>query len=54
MAVKVAELFADLRAVGQYRISRAGYYQQQAQHDPEEAREVLDSLLATPAPERVR
>ena len=54
MAVKVAELFADLRAAGQYRISRAGYYQQHAQHDPEEAREVLDSLLATPAPERVR
>jgi allantoin racemase len=47
MAVKVAELFADLRAAGQYRISRAGYYQQHGQHDPEEAREVLDSFLAT-------
>ena len=30
MAVKVAEMFADLRASGQYRISRAGYYQQHA------------------------
>jgi allantoin racemase len=54
MAVKVAELFAGLRAAGQYRISRTGYYQQHAQHDPEEAREVLDSLLATRAPEHAR
>lgn len=45
MAVKVAELFADLKAVGQYRISRAGYYQRHEQHDPEEAREVLDTYL---------
>ena len=45
MAVKVAELFADLRAVGQYRISRAGYYQRHADHDPVEAREVLETHL---------
>ena len=44
LAVKVAELFADLRAAGQYRISRRGYYQQHAQHDPEEALEVLELL----------
>lgn len=45
MAVKQAELFADLAKVGQYRISRKGYYQQHAQHDPEEARDVLDNYL---------
>jgi allantoin racemase len=51
LAVKVAELFADLRAAGQYRISRRGYYQQHAQHDAEEAAEVLELLLPAPAPE---
>ena len=45
MAVKVAELFADLRAAGQYRISRRGYYRRHAQHDPEEAQEVLETFL---------
>ena len=45
MAVKLAETLADLRAVGQYRMSRSGYYQQHAQHDPEEARDVLDNYL---------
>jgi allantoin racemase len=54
MAVKVAELFADLRAAGQYRISRAGYYQQHAQHDPEEARDVLDTYLPGLPAEQVR
>lgn len=49
MAVKVAELFADLRAVGQYRISRTGYYQRHEQHDPEEAREVRDVYLGAAA-----
>ena len=44
MAVKTAELFADLRAVGQYRISRSGYYQQHAQHDPAEAETILALL----------
>jgi allantoin racemase len=46
MAVKVAELFADLRSVGQYRIARSGYYQQHAQHDAAEARDVLETFLA--------
>jgi allantoin racemase len=54
MAVKVAELLADLRAAGQYRISRGGYYQQHAQHDPEEARAVLDVFLQPSAAERVQ
>ncbi|CAA9551352.1 MAG: Hydantoin racemase [uncultured Thermoleophilia bacterium] len=49
MAVKTAELFADLRAVGQYRISRRGYYQQHAQHDAAEAASILE-LLIPPAP----
>jgi allantoin racemase len=40
IAVKVAELLADLRSVGQYRISRRGYYQRAEQHDPVEAEEV--------------
>jgi len=44
MAVKVAEMLADLRAVGQYRISRRGYYQQHAQHDAAEAAGVLALL----------
>jgi allantoin racemase len=44
MAVKTAELLADLRAVGQYRISRRAYYQQHAAHDPVEAAEVLGML----------
>lgn len=51
MAVKVAELFADLAAVGQYRMSRAGYYEQHAKHDPAEAAEVrafLDGRVAAP------
>src|SRR5258707_4840838 len=37
MAVKLAELFADLNLAGQYRISRSGYYQQHGQHAPAEA-----------------
>jgi allantoin racemase len=40
MAVKVAEMLADLRAVGQYRIARSGYYQRHDQRDPAEASEV--------------
>jgi len=49
MAVKVAELLADLRAVGQYRMSRRGYYQRHAQHDAQEAAEVLALLAGAPA-----
>jgi hypothetical protein len=48
MAVKLAEMFADLHATGQYRISRAGYYQQHQAHDPEEAAEIA-ALLDGPA-----
>ena len=49
MAVKVAELFADLRASGQYRMSRAGYYQQHGRHSAEQA-EVITALLTARAP----
>jgi allantoin racemase len=49
MAVKVAELFADLRASGQYRMSRAGYYQQHGSHSAEQA-EVITALLTARAP----
>ncbi len=47
MAVKVAEMLADLRAVGQYRISRRGYYRKHAQHDAREAAEILALLDRT-------
>jgi allantoin racemase len=47
MAVKVAEMLADLRAVGQYRISRRAYYRRHAQHDAEEAAGIL-ALLDPP------
>jgi allantoin racemase len=45
MAVKMAELLADLRAVGQYRVARGGYYARHAAHDPDEAGEVLRSIM---------
>ncbi len=51
MAVKVAEMLADLRAAGQYRISRRGYYGQHAAHDPVEAAEVRALLERSPAGE---
>ncbi len=44
IAVKLAELFADLHAAGQYRISRSGYYQQHGQHNQAEAAEILALL----------
>jgi allantoin racemase len=40
MAMKAAELLADLRSVGQYRISRRGYYQRAEQYDAADAEEV--------------
>ena len=46
---EMEELLADLAAVGQYRIGRSGYYQQHAQHDPAEAREVLEKYLGVKA-----
>lgn len=49
LAVKLAELLADMRAAGQYRISRAGYYQQHSQHDPAEAAGILALLDGTDA-----
>jgi allantoin racemase len=48
IAVKTAELLADLRAAGQYRISRRAYYRQHHQHDPAEAAEVLEALADQP------
>ena len=50
MAVKVAEMLADLRAVGQYRMSRRAYYRKHADHDAEEAASIL-ALLDGPAVE---
>lgn len=47
MAVKLAELFADLNAAGQYRMSRSGYYQRHSQHDRQEANEILTLLGRT-------
>ena len=49
MAVKLAEMFADLNATGQYRISRSGYYQQHASHDVAEAGDILELLTEHPA-----
>jgi allantoin racemase len=45
MAVKVAEMLGDLRAAGQYRISRRAYYRQHREHDPAEAAEVLERVV---------
>jgi allantoin racemase len=49
MAVKLAEMFADLHATGQYRISRTGYYQQHYAHDADEAAEIAALLDGRPA-----
>ena len=46
VAVKVAELFADLRATGQYRMSRTGYYQKHAAHSVEQAAAITALLTA--------
>jgi allantoin racemase len=40
LAVKLAELFVDLRASGQYRMSRNGYYQKHEAHDPAQAGDI--------------
>ncbi len=47
VAVKQAEMLADLQAVGQYAISRAGYYQKLSAHSQEQADE-MDRLLTEP------
>jgi hypothetical protein len=52
MAVKLAELFADLNLAGQYRISRSGYYQQHGQHDQAEAAEIRALLDGKSGQER--
>lgn len=44
VAVKLAELFADLQASGQYRISRTGYYQRHESHHPGQAADILARL----------
>lgn len=51
VAVKQAEVLADLAAQGQYRISRAAYYQSLAAHDPaqdDELRSVLAARATAP------
>ncbi len=45
LAVKAAELLADLRAVGQYRISRRGYYQRADARSADEARTVWRDFM---------
>lgn len=45
IALKVAELFADLHLLGQYRISRRGYYEPFARFDAEGAAQVLATLM---------
>ena len=52
MAVKLAEMFADLNATKQYRISRAGYYQQHTSHDADEAAEITQMLTGHSATKR--
>jgi allantoin racemase len=46
MAVKQAELLADLAAQGQYRISREGYYQPLTAHNAREAEQLAAALGA--------
>lgn len=48
VAVKVAEMFADLSATKQYRISRVGYYQRHEAFDPAEAAEIRGLLTDRP------
>jgi allantoin racemase len=45
LAVKQAEMLASLNAVGKYRISRTGYYEQLASHSVKQAAE-LEAILA--------
>lgn len=49
LAVKTAELLADLRSVGQYRISRRGYYQRAEERNADEARSVWRDFMRLPA-----
>ena len=47
LALKSAEMFADLQKIGQYRISRQGYYQNIKDHDAFQAEEV-EAFFARP------
>lgn len=49
MAVKVAEMFADLHSTRQYRISRAGYYGVHTSFDPGETKMIREMLSGRPA-----
>jgi allantoin racemase len=44
VAVKTAEMFAEMHRAGQYRISRKAYYQNLQDHDPEEAADIAGRL----------
>ncbi len=49
MAVKTAEMFADLKATKQYRVSRDGYYGQLTTFDPGEPARIREMLSGRPA-----
>lgn len=53
VAVKTAEMFADMNRAGQYRIARSAYYQNLADHDPTEAADVAP-YFETEIPERTK
>ncbi len=46
LAFKQAEMLADLRASGQYRVARTGYYQQLEAHSPGQAAELRAYLTS--------
>jgi len=45
MALKQAEMLADLRALGHYQISRAAYYEKLSAHSPEQSEEMYQVLM---------
>jgi allantoin racemase len=49
IAVKTAEMFADMHRAGQYRMSRTAYYQNLQDHDPIEAADVASYFQTQPA-----
>jgi allantoin racemase len=49
VAVKQAEMLADLNNAGKYRIARTGYYQQLAQHSPAQDAELRAFLASRPS-----
>jgi allantoin racemase len=46
LALKQAEMLADLHASGRYRIARTGYYQQLETHNPRQAAELRSYLTS--------